>query len=132
MKLRTLKELGNDPIVDDMCVKRDTICIWDESLITIFIPKTKSNIWMYKHISIVIKDFVNMRLNYYDNHTTHHSKIDLYRAIHKDLKKQLRNMYKYYPVEFGYALKAPCDMNDIRLAERVAIERLIRKIKGAV
>ena len=96
------------------------------------IPATKKDVWMYEHVSIVIRNFMEIMIEYYTTKTTHRTKIDLIKVIHKDLKKLLRRMHKHYPVEFGYALKAPCDMHNMEMAKRVALERLTKKIKGAV
>ena len=132
MKPRSIKELANDQIMDNMYVQWKIISIGDEPTLTLAIPATKRDVWMYEHINVVIRSFMEMMFNYYTTKTSHRTKIDLIRVMHKDLKKQLRKMHKHYPVEFGYALKAPCDMHDMEMAKRVALERLINKIKGAV
>jgi len=132
VKPRSIKELANDPIMDNMYTQFITIGIEDEPTLTLIIPATKRDVWMYGHISVVIRNFMERRIDYYTTKTSHRTKIDLTIAMHKDLKKLLRKMHKHYPVEFGYALKAPCDMHDQEMAKRVALERMINKIKGAV
>lgn len=118
--------------MNDMCIYWRQHELWDETILIIAVPDTKRYVWMYKHIDYVISNFIKLRLNYYITETSHRTKIDATKAIHKDLKKLLRKIYKHYPVEFGYALKAPCDMHDEIMAKRVAVERLIKKTKGAV
>lgn len=132
MKPRSRLELAHDPILNDMSIKWDMYVIEDEPILQLAIPANKRNLWMYKHVVGVIRDFMTRRLQYYIMETSHQTKIDITRVTHKDLKRLLRKMHKYYPVEFGYALKAPCDMHNEEMAERVALERLIKKIKGAV
>ena len=132
MKPRSIKELAHDPILKDMIIEWGHYIFEGETILVLAIPATKKNVWMCKHINVVIRNFTKIQLHYYINYTTHRTKIDIIRVMHKDLRKQLRKMYKYYPVEFGYALKSPCDMHDDEMAERVALERLIKKIKGAV
>ena len=132
MKPRSIKELANDPIMGNMYIKWTIIGIEDELIIMLAIPATKRDVWMYGHISVVIRSFMKRRFDYYTTKTSHRTKIDLTIAMHKYLKKLLRKMHKHYPVEFGYALKAPCDMHDQEMAKRVALERMIKKIKGAV
>lgn len=132
MEPRSVRELAYDPVMDNMCIQWKIIGIKDEPIFVLAIPATKKDVWMYEHVSIVIRNFMEIMIEYYTTKTTHRTKIDLIRVIHKDLKKLLRRMHKHYPVEFGYALKAPCDMHDDEIAKRVALERLIKKIKGAV
>ena len=132
VKPRSIKELANDQIMDNMYVQWKIISIGDEPILTLTNPATKRDVWMYEHVSVVIRNFMETMHNYYTIKTSHRTKIDLTIAMHKDLKRLLRKMHKHYPVEFGYALKAPCDMHDQEMAKRVALERLIKKIKGAV
>lgn len=129
---RSVNELANDPIMDNMYIKWHCIRVEDEAIIILATPASKRYIWMYKHITTVIRNFMDIRIDYYICKTSHRTKIDLIQAIHKDLKTLLRKMHKHYPVEFGYALKAPCDMHSNDIAKRVALERLIKKIKGDV
>jgi len=132
VKPRSLKEIEQDLVVKDVDIGWRSYELYGETILSLSIPATKRHVWMYNHITDVITNFIKERVGYYFTYTPHQTKIDLIRVLHKDLKKLLRKMYKHYPVEFGYALKAPCDMHDDEMAERVALERLINKIKGAV
>ena len=132
MEPRSVNELANDPTMDNMYIKWHCIRVEDEPIIILATPASKRYVWMYKHITTVIRNFMDIRIDYYMCNTIHRTKIDLIRELHKDLKTLLRKMYKHYPVEFGYSLKAPCDMHNDEMAKRVALERLIKKIKGAV
>lgn len=129
---RSVNELANDPTMDNMLIKWTCIGVENEPIIILAIPASKRHVWIYKHITTVIRNFADIRIDYYMCNTSHRTKIDLTQAIHKDLKTLLRKMHKHYPVEFGYSLKAPCDMHSNDMAKRVALERLIKKIKGAV
>lgn len=132
MEPRSMNELANDLTMDNMYIKWTCIRVEDEPIITLTIPASKRHVWMYKHITTVIRSFMDLRIDCYICKTSHCTKIDLTRVLHKDLKQLLRKMHKHYPVEFGYALRAPCDMHNDEIAKRVSLERLIKKIKGDV
>ena len=132
MEPRSVRELASDPIMDNMYIMWNGIRVEDETMIVLTIPASKRHVWMYKHITNVIQNFIDLRIDYYMCKTSHCTKIDLIRVLHKDLKQLLRKMHKHYPVEFGYALRAPCDMHDYEIAKRVSLERLIKKIKGDI
>lgn len=131
---RTLKELSELPEFIPVKIRGCNI-ITDpqdsdyQSLIYIVMDLDNFNSWwgrkLIQLISIETSTVIHGAID-----SGYRTKIDLYRQVHKKIKKALRRYYAAsFPVKFGYALRSPADMHDPEFAARVALERLHSKVK---
>jgi len=108
--IRTMEELINLPEF-----KNSKFEIFSEGNILLIVPKNEVNKWMWKiFVNAIPRKFIWLKgkINYY-----------------KRIVNFMRRLYNQFPIVFGYSIRHPLDEIDDEFGYRIAMERLLVKLK---